>query len=134
MDRDIRTYFMFVGLSAVLITAAGLALLVFGSSGLTSEVRRSRYDEQYGRYMDNLKSRLATRRKAYLNGGQADYVWPKGTAPLGTNVPDRLKYGWFPGTNSAVVGWARLDDGTVIGYDMKRFEYADRERFKVKWK
>ena len=39
MDRDIKTYFLFIGLPAVLITAAGLAALLFGVSGIASEIQ-----------------------------------------------------------------------------------------------
>lgn len=126
MDRDIRTYFLFIALPALLITCAGLFLLVFGASGLTSEVRKSRYDRQFERYEQNLKSRMATRYRSYGKDGRSDYRWPKGEAPIGTNVTDRTRYGWFPNTNGAVVGWVRLDDGTVIGYNEKPFKYRDR--------
>ena len=126
MDRDIRTYFLFIGLSAVLITAAGLLLLVFGSPGLTSEMKKARYAEQFARYEVNLKSRLLTRVRAYEKDGKADYRWDKGLAPIGTNVSPRVKYGWFPSTNGTVVGWARLGDGSVIGYNVPPFKYRDK--------
>jgi len=126
MDRDIRTYFLFIGLSAALITAAGLLLLVFGSSGLTDEIRRARREVQFERYEANLKLRLATRVRAYEKEGQADYRWGRESAPIGTNVSPRVKYGWFPSTNGTVVGWARLGDGSVIGYNERGFVYQDR--------
>jgi len=126
MDRDIRTYFLFIGLSAVLITAAGLLLLVFGSSGLTDEMRRARREVQFERYETNLKLRMATRVRAYEKDGKADYRWDKGLAPIGTNVSLRFKYGWIPSTNGTVIGWARLGDGSVIGYNERGFVYQDR--------
>ena len=126
MDRDIRTYFLFIGLSAVLITAAGLLLLVFGTSGLTSEMKKARLEEQFARYEVNLKGRLVTRVRAYEKDGQADYRWDRESAPIGTNVSPRVKYGWFPSTNGTVVGWARLGDGSVIGYNERGFVYQDR--------
>ena len=125
MDRDIRTYFLFIGLSAVLITAAGLLLLVFGSSGLTEEMRRARREVQFEHYESNLKGRLQRRVRAYEKDRKADYRWDKGLAPIGTNVSPRVKYGWFPSTNGMVVGWARLDDGSVIGYNVPPFKYRD---------
>ena len=91
MDRDIRTYFLFIGLSAVLITAAGLLLLVFGTSGLTDEMRRARREVQFEHYESNLKARLLTRVRAYEKDGKADYRWDKGLAPIGTNVSPRVK-------------------------------------------
>jgi len=129
MDRDIRTYFLFIGLSAVLITAAGLLLLVFGTSGLTEEMRRARREVQFERYETNLKARLVTRVRAYEKDGKADYRWDKGLAPLGTNASPRAKYGWIPSTNGTVIGWARLGDGSVIGYNERGFVYQDRLTF-----
>jgi len=126
MDRDIRTYFLFIGLSAVLITAAGLLLLVFGSSGLTDEMRRARREVQFENYKSNLKARLLTRVRIYEKDGKADYRWDKGLAPINTNVSPRGKYGWIPSTNGTVIGWARLGDGSVIGYNERGFVYQDR--------
>ena len=126
MDRDIRTYFLCIGLSAVLITATGLLLLVFGTSGLTEEMRRARREVQFEHYESNLKARLLTRVRAYEKDGKADYRWDKGMAPIGTNVSPRAKYGWISSTNGTVVGWARLGDGSVIGYNERGFVYQDR--------
>ena len=126
MDRDIRTYFLFIGLSAVLLTAAGLLLLVFGTSGLTDEMRRARREVQFEHYESNLKARLLTRVRAYEKDGKADYRWDKGLAPIGTNVSPYVKYGWIPSTNGTVIGWARLGDGSVIGYNERGFVYQDR--------
>ena len=125
MDRDIRTYFLFIGLSAVLLTAAGLLLLVFGTSGLTAEMRRARREVQFERYEANLKARLLTRVRFYEKDGKADYRWDKGLAPIGTNVSPYVKYGWIPSTNGTVIGWARLGDGSVIGYNEPSFKYRD---------
>jgi signal transduction histidine kinase len=47
-------------------------------------------------------------------------------APIGTNVSPRVKYGWIPSTNGTVIGWARLGDGSVIGYNARGFVYQDR--------
>ncbi len=129
MDRDIRTYFLFIGLSAVLITAAGLLLLVFGSSGLTDEMRRARREVQLENYESNLRARLLTRVRTYEKDGKSDYRWDKGLAPIGTNVSPRVKYGWIPSTNGTVIGWARLGDGSVIGYNERGFVYQDRLTF-----
>ena len=126
MDRDIRTYFLFIGLSAVLLTAAGLLLLVFGTSGLTDEMRRARREVQFERYEANLKARLLTRVRFYEKDGKADYRWAKGLAPISTNIPSYVKYGWIPSTNGTVIGWARLGDGSVIGYNERGFVYQDR--------
>lgn len=125
MDRDIRTYFLFIGLSAVLLTAAGVLLLVFGTSGLTEEMRRARREVQFEHYESNLKARLVTRVRAYEKDGKADYRWDKGLAPIGTNVSPRVKYGWIPSTNGMVIGWVRLGDGSVIGYNEPSFKYRD---------
>ena len=125
MDRDTRTYLLLIGLPAILITAAGLLLLLFGGRGLASEMRRSGYDEQFGRYERNMRQRLATRARAYVKDGGADHVWAKDASASNTNFSDRVKYGWFAGTNGAVIGWTRLGDGTVIGYDEKPFRYED---------
>ena len=125
MDRDIRTYFLFIGLSAVLITAAGLLLLVFGTRGMTEEMKRTRHEVQFERYDSNLRSRLLRRVKAYAKDGKADYRWDKGLAPIGTNASPRVKYGWFPSTNGTVIDWARLGDGSVIGYNVPPFKYRD---------
>lgn len=127
MDKDLRTYILFIGLPAVLITAAGLSLLVFGASGLASEMRSAEREVQFDRYERNLKGRLATKARAYgRNGEAADYVWSREAVARDTNFPERVKYGWFPHTNgTAVVGWVRLDDGTVIGYDTAPFRYED---------
>lgn len=125
MDRDTRTYLLLIGLPAILITAAGLLLLLFGGRGLASEMRRSGYDEQFGRYERNMRQRLATRARAYVKDGGADHVWAKDASASNTNFSDRVKYGWFAGTNGAVIGWTRLEDGTIIGYDEKPFRYED---------
>ncbi len=126
MDRDIRTYFLVIGLSAVLITAAGLLLLVFGSSGLTEEMRQARREVQFEHYKANLGARLRRRVKAYEKDGMADYRWDKGLAPIGTNVSPRVRFGWIPSTNGTVIGWVRLGDGSVIGYNERGFVYQDR--------
>ena len=126
MDRDVRRYMMFVGAPAVAIAATGLFLLVFGAEGFTAEMRKSGRERQLARYEQNLSRRMANRLRAYAKDGKCDYWWEKGKAPIGTNVSGRVKYGWFANTNGAVVGWARLADGSVIGYDEKPFRYVDR--------
>lgn len=127
MDKDIRTYILFIGLPAALITAAGLSLLVFGASGLASEMRSAERDVQFDRYERNLKARLATKARAYGRDGEAaDHVWSREAAAGDTNFSERVKYGWFRRADgAAVVGWVRLDDGTVIGYDTAPFRYED---------
>ena len=81
MDRDIRTYFLFIGLPALLITAAGLFALVFGVRGITSEMRHFDAEMQLERYERNIKSRMATKLRKYLKNGEADYVWDVGSLP-----------------------------------------------------
>lgn len=125
MDRDTKTYLLLIVLPAMLITVAGLFLLVFGGRGLASEMRRAGKDEQFERYVRNLKSRLATRARAYPKDGDADLVWTKESAASNTNFSERAKYGWFNGTNGSIVGWARLDDGTIIGCYERPFRYVD---------
>ena len=66
MDRDIRTYFLFIGLPALLITAAGLFALVFGVRGIASEMRHFDAEMQLERYERNIKSRMATKLRKYL--------------------------------------------------------------------
>ena len=126
MDRDIRTYFLFIGLPASIITAAGLLTLVFGVSGLSEEVRSSALDMQIERYERNVKSRMATRLKSYMKDGKADHVWRGATLPWGTNVPPRVKYGVYCPTGGTAIGWARVDGDTVIGCDMPPFKPEDR--------
>ena len=122
MDRDIRTYFLFIGLPAVLITAAGLAALLFGVSGIASEIK-----EQHDRYEQRIRNRMSSRLKAYRKTGAADYVWKMDSLPWGTNIPARIKYGVYSSTNGLTIGWARLDDDTVIGCNMPPFSPDDRE-------
>ena len=74
MDRDIRTYFLFIGLPAVLITAAGLLALIFGVRGMAAEMKSSDLSWQQERFEKNVKSRMATRLKSYCKEGKADYV------------------------------------------------------------
>ena len=126
MDRDIRTYFLFVGLPAVLITAAGLLALVFGVSGIAFEMRASDVDRQRERFEKNVKSRMATRLKSYRKDGKADYVWSSASLPWGTNVSPRAKYGVYVQPNGTAIGWARCGEDTVIGYKVPPFEPEDR--------
>lgn len=122
MDRDIRTYFLFIGLPAVLITAAGLFALVFGVSGITAEIRHFDEERQFERYERNVKNRMATKLKSYRRNGKADYVWSVDSLPWSTNELSRVKYGiHYPAPNVAI-GWAKLDEVTVIGYRVPPFE------------
>ena len=125
MDRDIRTYFLFIGLPAVLITAAGLAALLFGVSGIASEIKVLDIEKQQERYEQRIKNRMASRLKAYRKTGGADYVWKKDSLPWGTNIPTKVKYGVYGATNGAMIGWARFDEDTVIGCDMPPFRPDD---------
>jgi signal transduction histidine kinase len=129
MDRDIKTYFLFIGLPAVLITAAGLAALLFGVSGIASEIKVLDDEEQYERYEQRIKRRMASRLKAYRKTGVADYVWKIDSLPWGTNIPARVKYGVYSSTNGVVIGWARFDVDTVIGCNMPPFSPDDRAPF-----
>ena len=126
MDRDIRTYFLFIGLPAVLITAAGLAALLFGVSGIVSEIKVLDVEKQQERYEQRIRNRMSSRLKAYRKTGVAEYVWKMDSLPWGTNIPVRVKYGVCSSTNGATIGWARHDDGTVIGCNMPPFKPDDR--------
>ena len=126
MDRDISTYFLFIGLPAVLITAAGLLALIFGVSGIAFEMRASDVERQQDRFEKNVKNRMATRLKSYSRDGKADYVWRADALPWGTNVSSRAKYGVYVSTNGAAIGWARYDENTVIGYKVPSFVPEDR--------
>ena len=126
MDRDIRTYFLFIGLPAVLITAAGLFALVFGVSGITKEMKVPREAYQLERFEKKIKSRMSSKLKSYRKNGKADYVWSVDLLPWGTNVSPRTKYGVFNSTNGKVIGWARVDNQTVIGYNVEPFEPENR--------
>ena len=126
MDRDIRTYFLFIGLPAVLITAAGLSALVFGTSGIAAGMKVPDEEKQYERYEQRVRGRMASRLKAYRKTGVADYVWKAGELPAGVDVEGRVKYGVFVSTNGSAIGWAKLEDGSAIGSDMPRFEPKDR--------
>jgi signal transduction histidine kinase len=129
MDRDIKTYFLFIGLPAVLITAAGLAALLFGVSGFVSEVKVLDVEKQQERYEQRIRNRMPSRLKAYRKTGVADYVWKIDSLPWGTNIPARVKYGVYSSTNGVVIGWARFDVDTVIGCNMPPFSPDDRAPF-----
>ena len=126
MDRDIRTYFLFIGLPAVLITVAGLFALVFGVSGIAREMKIPREEQQLERFERNVKNRMAKKLKSYRRDGKADYVWPADAVPWGTNAPQRVKYGVYTAFDGTAIGWARCDDSTVIGYKVPPFEPEDR--------
>jgi signal transduction histidine kinase len=129
MDRDIKTYFLFIGLPAVLITAAGLAALLFGVSGFVSEVKVLDVEKQQERYEQRIRNRMPSRLKAYRKTGVADYVWKIDSLPWGTNIPARVKYGVYSSTNGVAIGWARFDVDTVIGCNMPPFSPDDRAPF-----
>ena len=122
MDGDIRTYFLFIGLPAVLITAAGLFALVFGVSGIAAEMKRFDGERQFGRYERNVKNRMATKLKSYRKNGGADYVWDVDSLPWNTNELSRVKYGIYNPAEGVAIGWAKLDERTVIGYRVPPFE------------
>ena len=126
MDRDIRTYFLFIGLPAVLIAAAGLLTLIFGVSGITSEMEFFDRESQFERYEQRMKNRMTRRLKAYNKTGKADFVWKEKALPWGTNMPPRQKYGLHTGDDGKTVGWARVDDDTVIGSRLPSFRMEDR--------
>ena len=86
MDRDIRTYFLFIGLPAVLITAAGLAALLFGVSGIATEVKVLDVEKQHDRYEQRIKNRMASRLKTYRETSVADYAyWVNEMGGFGTH-------------------------------------------------
>ena len=122
MDRDIRTYFLFIGLPAVLITAAGLFALVFGVSGIAAEMNRHDGERQFERYERNVKNRMATKVKSFRKNGIADYIWNVDSLPWSTNELSRSKYGIYCPEKGVAVGWAKLDEKTVIGYRVAPFE------------
>ena len=126
MDRDIRTYFLFIGLPAVLITAAGLFALVFGVSGIAKEMKAPDLNQQLERFENRVKKRMAAKLKSYRKDGKADYVWSVGSLPWGTNVSSRTKYGVFKAPDGTAIGWAKYDAATVIGYNVPPFEPIDR--------
>ena len=126
MDRDIRTYFLFIGLPAVLIAAAGLLTLIFGVSGITSEMEFLDSESQVERYERRMRDRMVTRLKAYRKTGKADFVWKVNALPWGTNMPPRQKYGLHVGDDGKTIGWARVDDDTVIGSKLPSFRMEDR--------
>ena len=126
MDRDIRTYFLFIGLPAVLITAAGLAALLFGVSGIVSEIKVLDVERQQERYEQRIKGRMASRLKVYRKTGAAEHVWKMDSLPWGTNIPVRVKYGVYRTADGKMIGWARHDDETVIGCNMPPFRPDDR--------
>ena len=128
MRRDVGRYLIFIVLPAVALTAAGLFTLVCGVGGLAAEMDQSRSEKgRRGAYVKQIRSAMASRAKRFRNGGGADYVWPKGSEPWGVGGAEkRNKYGYFVAENGASIGWARLDDGRVIGYDMEPFRYEDR--------
>ncbi|MBO5941057.1 MAG: hypothetical protein J6R18_07685 [Kiritimatiellae bacterium] len=121
MDRDIRIYFLFIGLPAVVITLAGLFALIFGVSGIAAEMEHSEKSSQIERYERRIKDRMATKLKAYKKTGEADYVWKTGSIPWLTNVSVRVKYGLRTIDGGKTIGWARVDSDTVIGSDMPPF-------------
>ena len=128
MDRDLRIFFLFIGLPAVLLTAAGLLTLVFGVSGLTTEMQSPGYAKQLERYERHIRGRMATRLKAYRKGGVTNGMWVVDSASLGTNLPPRTKYGFLPAPDGKAVGWARVDDRTVLCSEEMPFRYVDRRR------
>ena len=132
MNRDFKLYLMFIVLPAILLTAAGLLTLMFGVGGLAAEMgpRRSEAESRIA-YSKRIRNAMAGKAKRFRNGGEADYVWSEDTVPWGTNMARRTKYGYFAGENGASIGWARLDDGRVIGYDMAPFRYEDRRSLYV---
>lgn len=127
MHKDIRTYFLFVGLPAVIITAAGLFTLVFGVRGITAEMEFSDMDNQKERYERRIKDRMATRLKVYRRTGRADFVWKAAELPWGTNGVPRAKYGIYEDEGGGTIGWARADADTVIGFSMPPFRAEGRK-------
>lgn len=126
MDRDIRTYFLFIGLPAVIITAAGLFALIFGVSGIAAEMDIPGRDRQFELYGRRMKDRMVNRLKAYRKTGEAEFVWKAGSQPWGTNMPARTKYGVYTGPDGMAIGWARADGDTFIGSRMPSFREEGR--------
>ena len=126
MDRDIRTYFLFIGLPAVIITAAGLFALIFGVSGIAAEMEFPGREKQFERYGRRIKDRMVNRLKAYRKTGEAEFVWKAGAQPWGTNMPARTKYGIYTGPDGMTIGWARADGDTFIGSRMPSFREEGR--------
>ena len=128
MDRDIRIYFLFIGVPAILLTAAGLLMLVFGVSGLSEEIKSPGYEQQRERYERNVKGRMSSRVRSFRQDGKADFVWAAHDVPWLTNVSARVKYGCLDSPDGTAIGWARLEDGRVIGCRMPPFRYVNRQK------
>lgn len=128
MDRDLRIFFLFIGLPAVMLTAAGLLTLVFGVSGLAAEMQSPGYAKQLERYERNVRGRMATRLKAYRRGGITNGMWVADCTSLGTNLPTRTKYGFLSTPDGKTVGWARIDNRTVLCGVEIPFRYVDRRK------
>ena len=128
MDRDLRIFFLFIGLPAVLLTAAGLLTLLFGVSGLTAEMQSPGYAKQLERYERNIRGRMVTRLKTYRKSGITNGMWMADSAALGTNLPPRTKYGFLSAPDGKTVGWARIDDRTVLCSEEIPFRYVDRRK------
>jgi signal transduction histidine kinase len=65
---------------------------------------------------------MATKLRRYLKNGKADYVWNVDSLPWGTNELSRVKYGIYRPSANVAIGWAKLDERTVIGYRVPPFE------------
>lgn len=128
MDRDLRIFFLFIGLPAVLLTAAGLLTLVFGVSGLTVEMQSPDHAKQLERYEKNVKGRMATRLKTYRKDGRTNGMWVAASSSLSADLPVRTKYGFLSTTNGMVIGWARIDDRTMLCCEEIPFRAVDRRR------
>ena len=122
MDRDIRIYFLFIVLPAVVITFAGIFTLIFGVSGIAAEMEFSGKASQIERYERRIKDRMATKLKTYKKTGEVDYIWKTKSIPWIANVSTRAKYGLHINEEGKTIGWARVDDHTVIGSDMPSFK------------
>ena len=126
MEGSFRTWLLALVLPALLLAVFGLLALTFGVTGLNEEMRAPGFAVQRDRYERKVKARMAVRAKAFLKTGEADRVWAADEAPWVTNAPPRAKYGSHTAANGEVFGWARLDDGRVIGCRMEPFVYVDR--------
>lgn len=122
MKGELKTFLVFVALPAIALTATGFSMLVFSSGGFASELKSASLEEQIERYERNVKDRMARKLHAYRRNGRCDYQWEEAQVPWGTNVSKRIKYGCFTGHDGKTVGWARVGDGKVIGYDVESFK------------
>ena len=131
MKGELKNFLVFVALPAIALTATGFFMLVFSSGGFASELKSASLEEQVERYERNVKDRMARKLRAFERGGRCDYQWEEAQVPWGTNVSKRVKYGSFTNHDGKTLGWARVGNGKVIGYDVEPFKVEEPLRLWV---